>query len=65
MENEQAAVLLKKAYEKLKASDAQEAFTLLEQAVIYDCQNEEILYALKCVDWWRKNSRRAGEKKDP
>jgi len=65
MANGQAAGLLKQAYEKLKASDAEEAFTLLEQAVIHDCQNEEILYALKCVDWWRKNSRRTEDKKDP
>ena len=80
MENEQASLqgtnvsesalqsgagLLKNAYEKLKTSDAVSACTLMEQALGFDYENQEIKYALKCVHWWIEHTRRIDEIKNP
>ena len=65
MESGQAAGLLKKAYDKLKASDAEAACVLLEQALGIDFENEEIKHALKCVHWWLEQTRRIKDIKDP
>ncbi|MCL2765558.1 MAG: tetratricopeptide repeat protein [Treponema sp.] len=70
MENEYtshpgSAGLLKGAYEKLKASDAVTALAILEQALDYDYENEEIKHALKCVHWWLEHTRRIEELKNP
>ncbi|WP_461254993.1 hypothetical protein [Treponema sp. R80B11-R83G3] len=65
MENGQAAGLLKKAYEKLKASDPAAACNFLEQAMDCDYENEEIKHALKCVNWWLQHIRRIDEIKNP
>jgi tetratricopeptide (TPR) repeat protein len=65
MENGQGAELLKKAYEKLKASDAAAACALMEQALDHDFENEEIKHALKCVHWWLENTRRIDDIKNP
>jgi tetratricopeptide (TPR) repeat protein len=65
MDNEQAAELVKKAYEKLKASDAAQACVLLEQALDIDFENDEIKHALKCVHWWLEHTRRIEDIKDP
>jgi len=65
MENGQVAQLLKKAYEKLKASDPATACSLLEQAMDCDYENEEIKHALKCVNWWLQHIRRIDEIKNP
>jgi len=60
-----ACGLLKEAYEKLKASDADSACTLLEQALDNDYESKEIKYALKCVHWWLEHSRRIEEINNP
>ena len=65
MENEQAAGLVKDAYDKLKASDAVTACALLEQALNIDFENEETKHALKCVHWWLEHTRRIEDIKDP
>jgi len=57
--------LLKTAYEKLKASDALTAYTLLEEALNLDFENEEIKHALKCVHWWLVHSRRIDDLNNP
>ena len=59
------AGLLKNAYEKLKASDAQTACVFLEQALDIDYENQEVKYALKCVHWWLEHTRRIDEIKNP
>ncbi|MCL2185079.1 MAG: hypothetical protein FWB86_04380 [Treponema sp.] len=61
----QATGLLQEAYEKLKASDAAAACSLLEEALDLDYENTEIKHALKCVNWWLENSRRIDELKTP
>jgi tetratricopeptide (TPR) repeat protein len=68
MENEHAqgsGGLLKKAYDKLKASDAVTALALLEKALDYDYDNDEIKHALKCVHWWLEHTRRIDDIKNP
>jgi len=65
MDSKQAALLLKEAYEKLKASDALSACMLLEQAIGIDFENEEIKYALKSVNWWLGQSGKIDEIKNP
>lgn len=65
MESGQAAGLLKKAYDKLKASDAIAACALMEQALDLDFENEEIKHALKCVHWWLEHTRRIDEIDNP
>jgi len=57
--------LLKKAYDKLKDSDAETALALMEQALDLDCENEEIKHALKSVHWWLEHTRRIDEIKNP
>jgi tetratricopeptide (TPR) repeat protein len=64
MEKEQAAGLLRKAYEKLKASDPAAACDLMGQALDYDYGNEEIKHALKCVNWWLQHIGRIDEIKN-
>jgi len=70
MENGQVSLpasvgLLKKAYDKLKDSDAVTALALLEQALDYDFDNDEIKHALKCIHWWLEHTRRIDEIKNP
>jgi tetratricopeptide (TPR) repeat protein len=65
MENGQSAGLLKKAYEKLKASDPAAACNFLEQAMDCDYENEEIKHALKCVNWWLQHIGRIDDIKNP
>ncbi|MDR3168017.1 MAG: hypothetical protein LBT93_08735 [Treponema sp.] len=44
--------LIQKAYENLKTSDAASAITALEEALKIDFENPEVVYALKCIQWW-------------
>ena len=61
----ETAGLLKRAYEKLKASGAEEACSILEQALDIDFENDEIKHALKCVHWWLEHTRRIDELNSP
>ena len=65
METEQAAGLVRQAYDKLKDSDAAAACALLEQALNVDFDNDEVKHALKCVHWWLEHTRRIEEIKNP
>jgi tetratricopeptide (TPR) repeat protein len=65
MEKGQGEELLKKAYDKLKDSDAASACALMEQALDLDCENEEIKHALKCVHWWLENTKGVDLVKNP
>jgi tetratricopeptide (TPR) repeat protein len=49
---QQVAGLIKKAYDKLKASEPESAAALLDEALHIDFDNEETKYALKSVNWW-------------
>ncbi|MDR2479323.1 MAG: hypothetical protein LBD48_08430 [Treponema sp.] len=60
-----AAGLIQDAYEKLKASDAEGAAELLEQALRIDFDNEETKYALTCVNWWIEYTKRIDNIQNP
>jgi tetratricopeptide (TPR) repeat protein len=51
---QQVAGLIKKAYDKLKASEPESAVALLDEALHIDFVNEETKHALKCVNWWHE-----------
>jgi tetratricopeptide (TPR) repeat protein len=59
------AGLIQKAYNKLKASDAEGAATLLDEALQIDYDNEETKYALKSVNWWLEHMAKIENKKNP
>jgi tetratricopeptide (TPR) repeat protein len=59
------AGLIRKAYDKLKASDAEGAAALLDKALQIDFDNEETKHALKCVNWWLEHTAKIEEKKNP
>ena len=65
MDTEQSvAGLIQKAYEKLEASDAEGAATLLDKALQIDFDNEETKHALKSVNWWLEHTARIKEIKN-
>jgi tetratricopeptide (TPR) repeat protein len=49
---QQVTGLIKRAYDKLKASEPESAAALLDEALHIDFDNEETKYALKSVNWW-------------
>lgn len=53
--------LLLKAYDCLGAGNPAEAEPPLRQALKYDLKNPEILFALRCVTFWRDRFERLGE----
>jgi tetratricopeptide (TPR) repeat protein len=57
--------LIQKAYNKLKASDAEGAAALLDQALQIDSDNKEIKHALKSVNWWLEHTARIDKIKNP
>jgi len=66
MDTEQSvAGLIHKAYEKLKASDAEGAAALLEEALQIDFDNEETKHALKSVNWWLEHTARIEKIENP
>jgi tetratricopeptide (TPR) repeat protein len=50
--------LLQKAYDNLKASEAPAAALALEEALKVDFEHPEVVYALKCVNWWLERRKR-------
>jgi len=72
MDTEQSVTrLIQKAYEKLKASDAEgsavaeSAAALLDQALQIDYDNEETKHALKSVNWWIEHTAQIAKIKNP
>ena len=50
--------LIHKAYESLKDGDADSAMRFLKDALEIDFEHEEVLYALKCLNWWFEKIKR-------
>jgi tetratricopeptide (TPR) repeat protein len=46
--------LIQKAYDKLKNRDLPSALSDLEEALRIDFEDGEVIYALKCVHWWKE-----------
>jgi len=66
MNTEQAVTrLIHRAYDKLKASDAEGAAALLDEALQIDFDNEETKHALKSVNWWLERTARGKDIKNP
>lgn len=53
--------LLQKAYDNLKASEAPAAALALEEALRVDFEHAEVVYALKCVNWWLERAKRLAD----
>ena len=54
-----------KAYEILKKGDAAQALGLLKWALEVDYEHQEVLYALKCLNWWLEKIKRLDGFRDP
>jgi tetratricopeptide (TPR) repeat protein len=57
--------LIQKAYDSLKVSDATSALKVLEEALKIDFEHPEVVYALKCLNWWLDRIKRLPEFADP
>ena len=57
--------LIQRAYDKLKASDAEGAAALLDEALQIDFDNEETKHALKSVNWWLEHTAKIEDIKNP
>jgi tetratricopeptide (TPR) repeat protein len=56
--------LLQKAYDSLKSADLAAAALSLEEALRVDYEHPEVVYALKCVNWWSERSKRLDSFRD-
>lgn len=52
IEQESVSVLLSNAYESLRSVDLASATRLLDRALAADYEDPEVLYALKCANFW-------------
>jgi tetratricopeptide (TPR) repeat protein len=58
VEEQSVTVLLSNAYEKLKCVDLRAATELLERALAVDFESPEVLWSLKCANFWAERSNR-------
>ena len=49
---------IQNAYESLKSGDEDSALGFLKEALRVDFEHQEVLYALKCLNWWLEKLRR-------
>jgi len=49
---------IQNAYESLKEGDENSALGFLKEALRVDFEHEEVLYALKCLNWWLEKLQR-------
>jgi len=52
---------IQNAYESLKGGDEISALGFLKEALRVDFEHQEVLYALKCLNWWLEKLRRLGD----
>ena len=57
--------LIQSAYESLKNGDEKSALGFLHEALELDFEHQEVLYALKCLNWWLEKIERLGNFRDP
>ncbi|MDR2194540.1 MAG: hypothetical protein LBP19_08780 [Treponema sp.] len=53
--------LIQEAYDSLKASNATSAAVALDEAIKVDYEHPEVVYALKCLNWWAERIKRTDE----
>jgi tetratricopeptide (TPR) repeat protein len=56
--NEKAEDFIHNAYESLKNGDEESALVFLKEALRIDFEHQEVLYALKCLNWWLEKLKR-------
>ena len=64
-EQENVAVLLSNAYESLKCVDLRGATDLLERALSVDFEYPEVLWSLKCANFWTERLARLESMRNP
>ena len=57
--------LTRSAYETLKTGDVSGALGFLKKAMETDYEHQEVLYALKCLNWWVEKLKRLDDFHDP
>ena len=57
--------LIHKSYERLKEGDAAASMGFLKMALEIDFEHRELLYALKCLNWWLEKIKRLDDSNDP
>jgi len=57
--------LIRKAYETLKTGNAEAALDFLKKALEIDFEHQEVLHALKCLNWWVEKLKRLDDFQDP
>ena len=62
---EKTQELIQKAYGSLKDGDANSAMRFLKDALELDFEHEEVIYALKCLNWWLEKIKRLDDFCDP
>jgi tetratricopeptide (TPR) repeat protein len=65
MNTETVPGLIQKAYDNLKASDVTSALLMLDEALGLDYDNSEVVYGLKCLNWWSERIKRLDDFHDP
>ena len=63
--NEKVEELIHDAYESMKNGDEGSALGNLREALRTDFENQEVLYALKCLNWWLEKLKRLDDFHDP
>ena len=61
----EAEELLRKTYETLKTGDAAASLDFLKKALEIDFEHQEVLYALKCLNWWLEKLKRLDDFHEP
>lgn len=56
---------IQNAYESLKDGNEEAALGFLKRALKIDFEHQEVLYALKCLNWWLEKMRRVEDFRDP
>jgi tetratricopeptide (TPR) repeat protein len=54
MDEDPIQTLLKRAYDKLKNSKAEDAMAALDEALKIDFEHPEVRYAMMCLQWWEE-----------
>lgn len=64
-EQESVSALLSNAYESLRSVDLAAATDLLDRALAVDYEHPEVLYALKCANFWSERLQRINSMPNP